>query len=127
MQVIVADDQKAVRSALGLVLDEDPAFDVAAEAGDAAKLLQLVRTQAVDLVLVDWELPGLDGNHTNSRAAASFLNGLRAKHPHVRVIVMSSHPESRHSALTAGADAFICKGDPPEHLLLALKQFCAPD
>lgn len=125
MRVIVADDQEAVRSALGLVLDEDPALQVVAEAEDAGDLLQIVRNGNVDLVLMDWELPGL--GDPGSRSAEAFLDSLRSQHPQVRVIVMSSRPESRLSALAAGADAFIYKGDPPEFLLLALKQLCIPD
>jgi len=64
------------------------------------------------LVLLDWELP--------DRGGAVALSHVRAAWPHSAVLAFSGRPEAREAALAAGADAFVSKGDPPEHLLEAL-------
>jgi DNA-binding NarL/FixJ family response regulator len=112
MRVLIADDQPRVRSALRLLLRQDPAMVVVGEAGDAEEALKLVATRAPDLVLLDWELPG--------RRNGTTLAGLRMAQPALKVIALSGRPEARQAALAAGADVFVSKGDPPEHLLAAV-------
>ena len=112
MRVLLADDQKKVCSALRLLLEQEPGLSVVGEAVEAEELLAQVEVTQPDLVLLDWELPGLrthDG-----------LVTLRTLCPHLKVIALSGQPEARQAALTAGADAFVSKGDPPEQLLATL-------
>ncbi len=111
-RVMVADDQPQVRSALLLLLRQDPEMAVVGEAGDVEQALQLAAEQQPDLVLLDWELPGQINGSTLSR--------LRATHPGLKVIALSGRPEARLAALSAGVDAFVSKGDPPEQLLAAV-------
>ena len=112
VRVLLADDQAKVRSALKLLLEQEPDMDVVGESADAQGLLDKVQKSCPDLVVLDGELPGL------------VLNGLFATlHslcPPLKVIVLSGRPEVRQVALAAGADFFVSKGDPPEHLLNAL-------
>ena len=112
VRVLLADDQAKVRSALGLLLEQEPDTDVVGETGDAQGLLDKVQETRPDLVILDGELPGL------------VLNGLFATlHslcPPLKVIVLSGRPEARQVALAAGADFFVSKGDPPERLLNVL-------
>jgi DNA-binding response OmpR family regulator len=65
-----------------------------------------------DLVLLDWELPGLSGN--------GHLSALRALNSKLKVIALSGRPEARQAALTCGVDAFVSKVEPPERLLAAV-------
>ena len=118
MRVLLADDQPALRSAVRLLLEQEADVDIVAEAADAQALLMLVADIHPDLVLLDWELPGLNGTGT----ARMLLNALYASYPSVRVIVFSGRPEAGRYALAAGADLFVSKADPPEHLLAALRQ-----
>jgi len=110
MRFLLADDQAEVRSALRLLLEQEPGMDVVGEAAGVQELLALVAQP--DLVLLDWELPG--------PPAIALLPALRSRYPHVRVIALSGRPEARQEALEAGIDAFVSKGDPPEHLLTVL-------
>jgi CheY-like chemotaxis protein len=71
-----------------------------------------------DLILLDWELPGLSGATT----ARSVLNTLFACCPTLQVIVFSGRPEAGRHALAAGANQFVSKAAPPEQLLAALRQ-----
>lgn len=118
MRVLIADDRPKVRDALRLLLAQEPELEMVGEAADATGVLLLLERTAADLVLLDWELPGLP--------AASLLNLLRFERPGVRVIAMSGRPEAREAALNVGADAFFSKGDPPEAVLGALQALRRP-
>lgn len=112
MRVLLADDQAKVRSALRLLLTDEPHVKVIGEAIDSTGLLDWVKATCPDAVLLDWELPGLP--------AAALLPVLHIHCPQLRVIALSGRPEARNKALSAGADAFVSKGDPPEVLLSSL-------
>ena len=113
MRVLLADDQPKVRSALRLLLGQELGLRVVGEAADAQSLLAQVKASCLDLVLLDWELLGLQAVH--------LLRALRALCPHLKVIVLSGRPEACQAAFAAGADAFVSKGDPPERLLTTLR------
>jgi len=113
MRVLLADDQSKVRSALRLLLEQQPGLSVVSEAVEAEDLLAQVEASQPDLVLLDWELPGL--------RADDRLSALRRLCPRLKVIALSGRPEARQAALTAGADAFVSKGEPPERLLTTLR------
>ena len=118
MRVLLADDQAWLRSAIRLLLEEQPEIEIVGEAPDAATLEQLAKLRIPDLILLDWELPGL-------RVAAdrrALLRVIRRYNPRLQVIVLSGRPESSRGALSAGANAFVSKADPPERLLAALQK-----
>ncbi len=114
MRVLIADDRPQVRSALRLLLEQGSGVTVVGEAVDMEQALELTAGQRPDLVLLDWELPGQDGD--------AVLARLRAVRPGLVVIALSGRPEARRAALAAGADAFVSKGDPPERLLAAVDE-----
>jgi DNA-binding NarL/FixJ family response regulator len=116
MRVLLADDQAKVRSALRLLLVHEPEVEIMGEAVDSTGLLDWVKVACPDLVLLDWELPGLPG--------VALLPLLHDRCPRLRVIALSGRPEARQAALEAGADAFASKGDPPERLLAAVNDCC---
>lgn len=109
MRVLLADVQPKVRSALQLLLNHEPDVRVVGDVDDAENLLTQILSAHPDLILVDWGLPGL--------SAIGSLPALRKDNPNLKVIVMSGRPEERQQALTAGADVFVSKIDPPEQLL----------
>jgi two-component system response regulator DesR len=117
MRVLVADDQLAVRSALRRLLKEKLDFTVVGEAAGVKSLLARAAVTPHDLVLLDWELPGLFGTE---QAKSRFLDSLRALDSQSKVIALSSRPGARRAALDAGVDAFVSKGDPPERLLTTI-------
>lgn len=108
MRILLADDQRQVRSALRLLLEQDPAHEVAGEAADATGLLRLISEKAADVVLLDWELPGL--------STRELLRLIHLGFPALRIIAMSTDPVAEREALAAGACAFLSKNDPPEKL-----------
>ncbi len=114
MRVLLADDQLQVRSALRLLLEQEPDFQVVGETADATGLLLAAAEKAPDLVLLDWELPGLP--------AAQLLRLLQYERPFLKIIAMSSHPEVERLALDAGVHAFLSKGAPPDWVLTVIRK-----
>ncbi len=113
-RVVVADRDSRVRSALRILLREEPGLQLVDESSDLASLVRAVRELKPDLVLLDWELPG--------RPVEAMLLAQTSFDHRPKVIVFSARPESRDAVLAAGADAFVCKGDPPEALISAFRQ-----
>ncbi len=113
MKIIVADRQDRVRFALRILLERMLGQKVMGEASNASELSILAAKTNPDILLLEWELPGLD--------AAIVLQELRRLHPDVWVIVTSSSTGARQAALEAGANAFVNKAAPPEALLEAVK------
>ncbi len=114
MHILLADDQAKVRSALRLMLENQPHVHILGEAVDATGLQDWINATCPDIVLLDWELPGFDPEN-------GLLSNLRVLCPSLSVIALSGQPEARQSALDAGADAFVSKGDPPECLLVTIE------
>lgn len=108
MRIVLADDQSEVRSALRLIIEQLVGYAVVAEAADGPALLNACDRERPDVVLLDWELPGVS------------VTAVRALLPDVRVVAMSARPSARTEAAEAGADAFVSKGEPPRLLIDAL-------
>jgi DNA-binding NarL/FixJ family response regulator len=117
MHILIADDQPTVRSALRLLLEQEPGLSVVGESADAQDLLEQATATCPDLVLLDWELPAI-------QSQSRLIVTLHTLCPQLRVVVLSGRPETRDAALTAGADAFVSKGDPPKSLLAVLRAGC---
>jgi DNA-binding NarL/FixJ family response regulator len=115
VRIFLADDEAPVRSALRLLLEQEPGLAVVGEAGAADQAVAAVAAMRPQLVLLDWHLAGRDG-----RALVKRLHAAAGK-----IIVLSGRPEDRAAAQAAGADAFVSKGDPPERLLAAVRDALA--
>ena len=109
LNILIGDAQPRVRFGLRLLLEQQPGWRVTGEAEDAQLLLEHIRLGCPDLVLLDWELPGMP--------VTELLAAIRRACPRLWVIFMSSKDELRQVALQTGADIFAYKADPPEKLL----------
>ena len=107
-RVLLAAPQPDVRAALRLLL-LDLNMEVVGEAADWPVALALAPESQPDMLLVDWELITVDSGNT--------LTQLRAACPAAAVIVLISQLDARQqAALSAGADAFISKGEMPDRV-----------
>jgi DNA-binding NarL/FixJ family response regulator len=113
MRVLLADDQDKVRSALRLVINQEPNFDVIGEVREADQLLIKIEEYKPDLLLLDWELL--------PSGKRSFFKTLQKQFPHMHVIAMSACILSKHEAIDAGADAFVCKVEPVGKFITTLR------
>lgn len=116
-RVYIADAKTEERSALRLVL-QDLKMDIAGEAADWTTMLASVPISRTDMLLIDWDmLP---------KSPSEGLNTLRKACPTALIIILISHFDARQqAALSAGADAFISKGEPPEQVAERLRSVAA--
>jgi DNA-binding NarL/FixJ family response regulator len=117
MYILVADRRPKVRFALRVLLERQPGIEWIGEAVDIDGLLAQAKRARPDLVLLSWELPGLD--------TVSSLSTLHGMCPGLSVIALSGRCGAGKAALAAGADAFVSKTDLPERLLGAIARCSA--
>ena len=117
MYIVLADDDNDVRQALICLLENECDLQLAIESRNADELLCSLTGKCPDLVLLDWELPGVDG--------CDLLDQIREICPAVKVIALSAYPEACEEAASAGVQWFVSKGDPPERLLAVIRGLSA--
>lgn len=111
MRVIVVDDHATFCTAVVTLLDGHSGIEVVGQAHNGTEALQLAQVERPDLVLVDFNMPGMDGS--------IVARQLKAQSPAPKVVIMSfnSGPEYRELALLSGADAYLPKTDLHRELL----------
>jgi DNA-binding NarL/FixJ family response regulator len=115
IRILITDDHPIVRDGLVAMLGTQPDFRVAGEAATGVEALQLAATLGPDVILLDLEMPGLDGIAT--------LQRLRAADPAARVIVFTAYDadELILDAVRAGAQGYLLKGAPREEIFQAIR------
>lgn len=116
IRVVVTDDQALVRSGLALILSSDPGIEVVAEAADGAGALAAARTLLPDVVLMDIQMPGIDGIEATRHITSS------PRTAGVRVLVLTTFGTDEYvvEALRAGASGFVLKDTEPAALIHAV-------
>jgi DNA-binding NarL/FixJ family response regulator len=84
-------------------------MEVIAEATDGWQAVRLAEELSPDVVLMDVRMPTMDG--------LEATRIIKARWPHIKIVVLTMYTTYRSDALTSKADAFVCKGDPPKHLV----------
>lgn len=115
IRVLLVDDQKNIRRGLRMRLGLEPDLTVVGEAGDGEAALRMARLVAPDVVLMDVEMPVLDGIAATER--------LRQAEPRCSVVMLSLYDDAqtRARAAAAGACAFVAKTRMDESLLDAIR------
>ena len=108
LKIFIADDQSCVRLAVRVILERQSGLSIIGEAADAIDMLTQLKSLRPDVLIMDWELPGLAG---------STLYALRVILPEATIIALSSRPENQRLALGFGANGFVNKSAPPETLM----------
>lgn len=113
-RVLLADDENLLRLALAALLDLEEGIEVVAQADNGADAVTLTRTHDPDVVLLDLEMPGLDG----IEAATEILR----ERPERAVVLLTRHgrPGVLKRALAAGVRGFVGKSIEPERLALVI-------
>ncbi|MFG1701643.1 BTAD domain-containing putative transcriptional regulator [Nonomuraea sp. M3C6] len=121
LRVLVADDQALVRAGLRAMLDAEPGVTLAGEAGNGEEAIAQVRETRPDVVLLDIQMPHLDG----LAAARRILAGHRP--PRVVMMTTFGSDENLYAALRAGVSGFVLKTSAPEQFLAAIRAAAAGD
>lgn len=117
IRVVLVDDQPLIRSGFRALLDAEDGIEVVAEAGNGEDGLHAVRAHLPDVVLVDVQMPVVDGIEATRRIAADpALAGV-----HVVILTNYGFDEYVFRALRAGAAGFLVKDIEPEDFLHAVR------
>ncbi|WP_217556014.1 response regulator transcription factor [Streptomyces sp. GbtcB6] len=121
IRVMLVDDQVLLRTGFRMVLAAQPDMEVVAEAGDGVEAIQVLKTTAVDVVLMDVRMPKLDGVEATRRICAD------PDAPKVLILTTFDLDEYAFSGLKAGASGFMLKDVPPGELLAAIRSVHSGD
>ncbi|MEV6210646.1 response regulator transcription factor [Kitasatospora sp. NPDC051914] len=120
IRVLVAEDQAAVRAALVMILRAEPGIEVAGEAADGEEAVRLALELRPDVVLMDIQMPRLDGVEATRRVVA-------ADAAHVLVLTTFDLDDYVYGALRAGAAGFLLKDVDAEGLIDGIRTVARGD
>lgn len=115
IRVGLADDQVLFTAGMAMVIDSQPDLTVAWEAGDGAQAVALQRSDPVDVLLMDVQMPGTDG--------LSATRSLVSSGAGCRIVILTTFDTDEYvvEGVEAGAAGFLLKNTPPEELLEAVR------
>jgi two-component system, NarL family, response regulator NreC len=115
IRIVLADDHAVVRSALRLLLEAEPDFEVVAEAGDAETATRYVLGHKPDVLVLDLNMPGESG--------LSAIPRLRSQSPGTQIVVLTMQGETAFAreAMQAGARAYVLKDAAESELVQAVR------
>ncbi|HEY4491604.1 MAG TPA: response regulator transcription factor, partial [Acidobacteriota bacterium] len=116
IKILIGDDHILIREGLKKILKAAADINVVAEASDARGVLEGLKKEDVDVVVLDISLPGKNG--------IELLKDLKLQNAKLPVLMLSMHPEDRFAvrALKAGASGYITKESAAEELIKAIRK-----
>jgi two-component system, NarL family, response regulator DegU len=121
IQIAVVDDHSLFRKGMISILQQVPDFAVVMEAVNGQEFLDKLPDQPIDVVLMDLQMPVLDGIKTTEI--------IRAKHPDVRVLILSMHDEDQFvlHLMEIGANGYLLKDTDPDDVEKAIRKVYETD
>ncbi len=120
--VLIADDDHLMRAGLVAVLESDERIQVIGQASTGREAVALTRRRAPDVVLMDVQMPDLDGIAATRELTAA---GWAGAHPRILILTTFEEDEYIFGGLRAGASGFLLKRTGPEELIRAVHTIAA--
>ena len=119
IRLVIADDHAIVRGGLKQIFALAPDLEVVGEAVNGSEVLERLRQQPFDLLLLDLNMPGISG--------ADLIARIKTHRADLPILVLTMHNEPQMAArmLKAGADGYISKDCEPDILLAAIRKVAA--
>ncbi len=116
LRILIADDHAIVRQGLKQIVTETRDMFVAGEARNGQELLNKIKDDDYDVVVLDITMPGRNG--------IDVLRQLRTERPRLPILMLSIHPEEQYAlrALRAGASGYLTKESAPDELVVAIRK-----
>jgi len=116
IKVMLADDQEVLRVGLRMVLESEPDIEVVGEAGTGAEAIELANGLEVDVILMDVQMPDMDGIEATKILTADIKTTAR-----ILIVTTFQRDDYLLDALRAGASGFLLKTAPPDELIDAIR------
>ena len=115
IKIMIADDQELIRESLKIMLSTKEEFRVIATVGSGKEVIEAIRREQPDVILMDMRMPDMDGVH-----CTKFVKEV---YPDVKVIVLTTFDDDEYvySALKYGASGYLLKGVSLDELSNAIK------
>jgi DNA-binding NarL/FixJ family response regulator len=116
IRILIVEDNAIVRKGLAMLIDGEPGMEVAAQSIDgAAALNHLDTTPIIDIVLADFNMPGMDG--------VELIGKIKALKYNIKVIILTMHRQTsfRDKAMAAGACGYLLKGEDEQELFEGIR------
>jgi DNA-binding NarL/FixJ family response regulator len=110
----ITDDHKIFRKGLKLILDDDKKLEYVGEAENGHELLELIKNNHIDVVLLDLKMPEMDGFEVAKR--------IRAQNTDIKIIILTMHDDAQFIVrlMETGANGYLVKNTDPEEVKTAI-------
>lgn len=114
-RLLIADDHSLIRQGLKSIIGQEPSLQVIGEAANGVDLLDLLRRDPPDMVILDITMPRLNG--------IEAMEQIKELCPEVAILILTMHSGSQYfySAIAAGAHGYLIKEDSETELLTAIQ------
>lgn len=116
IRIVIADDHAIVREGLKRIVSGAGDLELVAEAADGTEVMQRVREQEFDVLVLDLSMPG--------RSGMELIKLVKAEKPKLKILVLSMHQEMQYAvrAIKSGASGYLTKESAPAQLEQAIRK-----
>lgn len=119
IRLLIVDDHPLFRQGVRLFLRESPGIELAGEAGSGEEALLFLEKETVDVVLMDLQMPGMDGIEATNRVLSTWSE--------IKVLILTSFGswQKAYTSLKTGASGYVLKDAQPQELVAAIRAVAA--